>query len=80
MSAVVGGTHVCHVRRLAGGPFTWRSGHRGTWQMFAQSWRESQGSREQSEAPDKLPTTTASTENEEPALHFHQSPSMGQRE
>lgn len=61
MSTVVGGTHVCHVTRLAGSTFTWRSGHRGKWQMFSPSWWESQGSPEQSEGPDKSPTTTATT-------------------
>lgn len=61
MSAVVGGSHVCRVTRRAGATFTWRSGHRGEWQMFSQSWWESQGSPEQSEGPEKAPTTTATT-------------------
>lgn len=42
MSTVVGGAHVCHVTRLAGSTFTWRSDHRGKWQrlwqMFSLSW------------------------------------------
>lgn len=83
MSAVVGGTHVCRVTRLAGGTFTWRSDHGGKWQMFSQSWGESQGSPEQSEGPDKSPTTTATTRvhpNKEPALYFCQNPSTWQGE
>lgn len=63
MSTVVGGTHVCHVMRLAGSTFTWRSDHRGgwqpLWQMFSPSWGESHQRPVQSEGLDVSLSTTA---------------------
>lgn len=54
----------------------------GRGRCFLSPGERARGSRQQSEGPDKWPTTTvttcveAGTENEEPALHFHPNPSM----
>lgn len=63
MSTVAGGTHVYHVMSRAGSTFTWRSDHRGKWQllwqMFSLSWEESHGTPVQSEGLDESLATTA---------------------